>query len=139
MSRFYILATTSACLLGLTGIVIGAIGLTNIPNSLTRDEMYVTGAACSPERCSQMLAEKQLASEGVKLSITGIALFLVSLLCTFAVFIYINYCSDRSFRRVHPNPTEQVSSSQQTDQPQRHSPSTTGASQPTSASNAPQE
>ncbi len=102
MSRFYLFATSSVCLLGLTGIVIGAFGLTNIPNSLTRDEMYVTGSACSPERCSQMLAEKQRASEGVKLSITGIALFLASLLCIFAGCIYIHYCSDRPLHRVHP-------------------------------------
>jgi len=107
MSRFYLFVTSSVCLLGLTGIVIGSIGLTNIPNSLTRDEMYSTGASCSPERCSQMLAEKQLASEGVKLSIIGIALFLGSLLCTFAGFIHIHYCSDRSLRRVQPTPIEQ--------------------------------
>ena len=102
MSIYFMIAATSACILGITGIIIGSVGLTNIPTSLTRDEMYVTGSACSPERCSQMLTEKQLASEGVKLSIVGISLFLASLLCTFAGIIHINYCSDRSLHRVHP-------------------------------------
>lgn len=137
MERYVAVCGLTICLFGLTGIVIGSIGLTNIPTSLTRDEMYSTGTSCSPERCSQMLTEKQRTSEGVRFSIIGASLFLGSLLCTFAGCIYIHYCSDRPQRGVEP--TEQESLSRQIDQQPRHSPSTTGASQPTSVANVPQE
>lgn len=137
MSRFYLFAISSVCLLGLTGIVIGSIGLTNIPTSLTRDEMYSTGIACSPDHCAQMLAEKQRASEGIRFSIVGASLFVCSLVCTIAGFLYINCCSYRPWHRVQP--TELETSSGQTVPQLTHYPSTTDALQPTSVASGPQE
>ena len=113
MPNLIVLCGSCACLLGITGVVLTAIGTTEIPTSLTRDEMYTTatGVVCSPDLCSQILTEKQRASEGVRLSIVGASLFAISTLCLVGGFLHINYCS---WRRVRP--TEQVAGSEQTDQ-----------------------
>lgn len=151
----YLCGAAVASLLGLTGIILAALGTNDIPTSLTRDEMYntPTGLVCSPELCSQMLTQKQRASEGVKLSIIGGSLFAFSLFSVCVGFVHMTYCSDRPRRRVRPIEPVVVSEatlvgsvgitpvivSEQTVPRLTHSPSTTGAPQPTSSANGPQE
>lgn len=67
-----------------------AIGLQAVPTTLTQGEMREpTGQPCVPSECSQLLRDKQLASEGFRLAVAGGAGFGFSLLGCLGLTVYI--------------------------------------------------
>ncbi len=117
----------------------GILGVTNLPMQLTLEEMYKTptGNICSPEQCSQMLTDKQKASEEVKLAIAGASLFALALLCTLPNYLYSwGFCTRPEPTVPTPGPDVELG---QTDPQPIHSAATKHALRPTSVASAPQE
>lgn len=135
MEKWATFGTLAAGVLCLGGIILASIASEKIPTSLTQEEMRrtPTGAPCSPDVCAQMITEKQRSSEGFMIMMVGVA---------FLGLVLVTFCSCCAFLICCPKRVSRVMSlempSEQTDPQPMHSPSTTGAQQPTSVANAPQ-
>ena len=79
---FLVLSILSAILL--------ALGLQALPSFLTQEEMRsASGQPCTPPECSQLLRDKQFASEGFRLAVAGGAGFGFSFLGCLGLTTYI--------------------------------------------------